>query len=325
MAVLEKDLILYGSANHQETDSGTQGGAIDKPTRLVFEELSAGDSLDVVSDNAGDTSQTVTITGKNAGGDAQAQTPSLNGVTIVNVTGTWERILKAVKSATCAGNVAVMRDTRNRSNTAQGGADSTVSVMAYITLDTGASAVDGYYKNMVLRTTGGTGPNQIRRVVKYLGASKRAYVHADWGTEPDATTTFDVAEGLVFEKTPNEVLTIRRPFYDVAADAEGGSARNYYEKVHFSNEHGTLSLTSATIIEQTDPSGNVDFGLENSANDTSTNRITAPTSVTFNSSTKAISNIVAGGEQAVWLHLALPAGEAPAKTSYTLRCEGTTI
>lgn len=332
MSVLPSDLILYGCANHQETDSGTQGGAISTSKKLVFVDITPTGNMQVISSAAGDTTQTVTLTGRDAGGVIISEVKTLNGTTAVAMTTntSWERLLKAVKSATTTGDVAAEAVTATLSNTAQGGAAATTSLMAYITLNAGASASNDAYNGQVIRTTGGTGPNQIRWIVGYDGTTKRAYVSRDWGTVPDATTTFRVAQGMVFDKSPVEILEVRRPFYNASADVVGGSSRDYYEKVFLKNTHATLALTTATIAEQADPSGKITFALGTALDDTgtATDRRTVPASgvSAFDSATKNVANsqnLTAGTAQSVWLKLTLAAGDAAQKTTYTVAANGT--
>lgn len=73
-----------------------------------------------------------------------------------------------------------------RSNTAQGGGAST------ITLDTGASATDDFYNGNWIYITGGTGVGQMLRVIDYVGATKVATMVASWKVNPDATSTFAI-------------------------------------------------------------------------------------------------------------------------------------
>ena len=105
MSVLPSDMVFYGSANMQETDSGAQGGAIDNTIRVVFDDISPNGNMEIVSSAAGDTTQTVTITGRNAAGDIISDVETLNGTTPVAMSTetTWERLLKVVKSATTTG------------------------------------------------------------------------------------------------------------------------------------------------------------------------------------------------------------------------------
>ena len=331
MSVIPSDLIVYGCANHQETDAGTQGGAISTSKKLVFNDITPTGNMQVVSSNAGDTTQTVTITGRNAGGTIISEVKTLTGVTVVPMTvqTSWERLLKAVKSATTAGDVAAEAVTATLSNTAQGGANSTASLMAYITLNAAASAADDFYNGQVIRTTGGTGPNQIRSIIDYDGTTKRAYVSRDWAVVPDATTTFKLSPGMVFDKAPVEILEIRRPFYAAAADVPGGSSRDYYEKVFLKNVHATLDFTVATIAELTDPTGKITFALGTALDDTgtSTDRRTVPASgvSAFDSVTKNVANsqnLTAGTAQSIWLKLTLAAGDAAQKSTYSVRASG---
>lgn len=73
-----------------------------------------------------------------------------------------------------------------RSNTAQAGAAST------ITLDASASSVTDFYKNRLIYLTANTGAGQVRRIVAYNGTTKVARVFEPWATTPDNTTTFSI-------------------------------------------------------------------------------------------------------------------------------------
>lgn len=78
-----------------------------------------------------------------------------------------------------------------RSNTAQAGAGST------ITLDASASATDSFYKGATVLLTGGTGVGQYRVITAYVGATKVATVSPAWATNPDNTSTFAILpEGM---------------------------------------------------------------------------------------------------------------------------------
>ena len=68
MPVAFTDLVFYGSANMQDTDSGTQGGAISTSKRVVFADISPSGNVQVVSSSASDTTQTVTSFGRKADG-----------------------------------------------------------------------------------------------------------------------------------------------------------------------------------------------------------------------------------------------------------------
>jgi hypothetical protein len=126
------------------------------------------------------------------------------------------------------------------------------------------------------------------------------------------------------------VLTLRRPFYNVSSDVVGGSARNFYEKVFLKNTNASLALLSAQISESADPSANLTFALADAQNDeeTTADRQTIPTAVTaFDGNAKNVpnTNLSAGSGIGVWLNLALDAGEAAAKTTYTMGVQGNSI
>lgn len=252
MSVSSSDIIIYGSANMRESDTGTQGGAIDTTTRVVFDDATLANTLNtvvkVVSDNAGDTTQTVTIYGRNSTGSIVSEALSLNGTTVVTGSTTFERILKVVVSASHSGTISCKKS------------DNTV----FLTIATG-------------------------------------------------------------------ILTVRRPFYSVSSDVVGGSTRYFYEKIFFKNTNGTNALLNAIIKESSDPSGLIDFDLENAVNstNTSTNRVTAPGSGmlgSFDNTDKNVpgTDLAPSSSIGVWLRLTLAAGTAAAKTTYVPMITGST-
>lgn len=128
------------------------------------------------------------------------------------------------------------------------------------------------------------------------------------------------------------LLEIRRPFYDAAADASGGSTRDYYEKIFFKNNHPTLTLTSAQVLEQADPQAVVSFALEASLDGTDTNgagnRQTHTGGYTFDDTAKNVANsqnLTANAAQGCWLELTLTAGLGAQNTSVTMRVSGNTV
>lgn len=249
MPIAATDIVVYGSASMPDDDTPTEiGGAIDTTTRITFTDIGPTDNIEAVSSNAGDTTQTLTVYGRNAAGELVNEAIALNGTTLVTIAQVFERVLKATLSASCAGTVTVRDESTD------------TTIMTF---------------------------------------------------EPGVTE-------------------IRRPFYNALAEASGGANRKYYEKVFYKNNHGTLTLTSAQIVEQSDPSGLIAFALESSlggsdTNGAGNNRQVAPGGYTFNSSTKNVANSqnhTAGAAQGVWLELTLNAGEAAANTTFTLRETG---
>lgn len=327
MSVSPQELKLYGCATPGWDDASTNiGGAIDKAKKVSFAALE--ETFDGVSESGSDTTQTVTVTYRTAGGVVATEVKTLTGQTPVAFAATPERILKAVKSATCAGRVALMAHTAGRSNTAAAGTATT------ITLDSGASGSNQYYRGWVVRTTGGTGPNQIREVIDYNGTTKVATVSADWGTPPSNDTTFDLSKGLFFDKTPNEILTIYRWFLGAVADvpaAAGGVQRKFYDKAFYWNANGSSDVLTAQVAEDSDPSGKLAFALEASLDGTTNNggtRQTAPAGLTFNSTAKNVANsgtLTHGTGQPVWGELTVDPGPTSLKTTYSLALTGNTI
>jgi len=91
---------------------------------------------------------------------------------------------EAVSSHVAAGSFGATHQTPS-SGTAQAGAATT------ITLVSGASAVNDFYKNDGLYILSGTGAGQFRFISGYVGATKVATV-ATWATNPDATSVYVV-------------------------------------------------------------------------------------------------------------------------------------
>jgi len=252
MPIIATDIVAYGSASMPDDDAPTGiGGAISLVKRVVFTDIVATDEIEILSDDSGDTTQTITVFGRNAAGELVSDVATLNGVSVVLITGTaFERVLKIIKSASTTGTVTVR--------------------------------------------------------------------------DQDTDTTIATLEPAVTE--------IRRPFYDAAADASGGSTREYYDKIFFKNNHGTLTLTSAQILEQADPQTVVAFALEASLDGTDTNgagnRQTHTGGYTFNSTAKNVANgqnLTAGAAQGCWLQLTLTAGLGAQNTTVTMRVSGNTV
>jgi len=110
MPIASADLIALGSLNRPEDDTALVGGAIDIDNRPVFTQLAANDTVQVKSDNAGDITQNVTITGRDAAGAEVSEVLGpLTGVTPVVGTQTFERVLKVVMDADAVGIITVER------------------------------------------------------------------------------------------------------------------------------------------------------------------------------------------------------------------------
>mgnify|MGYP001580337792 CR=1 FL=1 len=107
MAILATDLKKYGAASYPEADTGVSGGAISLTTQLKKFTQAANTAPKAASSSAGDTTQTLTLVGRDAAGVIQTEVKTLTGTTQVVFTTTFAYLLKATLSATCAGTVTV--------------------------------------------------------------------------------------------------------------------------------------------------------------------------------------------------------------------------
>ena len=84
-----------------------------------------------------------------------------------------------------------------------------------ITLDAGASSVNGAYDPALIYIVTGTGAGQCRLILEYHGATRVAVVDRDWKVLPDATSEYVLAgdvgrehvnEGLAAGGTPTTII-----------------------------------------------------------------------------------------------------------------------
>jgi hypothetical protein len=336
MAIKNYELIAYGSNTMPDNDTTTEiGGAIDTSIRVVFTDPAATGEVEAVSESAADTSQTVTVYGRRAAGSIVTDEISLNGQTPAQAgsANSFERLMKAEISAAHTGAVAVMTTTNTTTGTAQSGGNDTIKLAA------GASAVDDAYKDEIIRTTGGTGSNQIRRIISYNGTTKDATVWPWTGDNPSSDTTYEIAPGIFFDKVPNEVTEVRRVCYDAAAPESGESDIDYYEKIFVSNEsqespakdfsNAKVSEVAAGAYE------NVTFALETTVDGSGTNgagnaRTVAPTSGVgaFNSAEKDMANsgvLEPDSAQGIWIELTLADDDSSTNTYWSFKSRGQSV
>lgn len=108
MSVQASDLVSYLSANRPEDDASASGGARDAAARELDQQLTADDTIDVVSD--GTDARDVTITGRDPNGNVVTETLTLNGTTTVSGSQTFERILNITLSASDANRTVTVTD-----------------------------------------------------------------------------------------------------------------------------------------------------------------------------------------------------------------------
>ncbi|MCH7767985.1 MAG: hypothetical protein IH828_03520 [Nitrospinae bacterium] len=249
MAIAASDLKFYAAANMPEDDTSTVGGAIDALRQVIFTQLAANDDIEVVSSSASDTTQVVTVYGRDAGGAYVSATATLNGTTavVLSPATTFERVLRVEMSATAVGTVTVRRS--------PGGA-------TIYTIPIGERGVWSLF-------------------------SKSA-------SDPSATKT-------------------------------------RYMKVFCKNTHGSLTLTAAKIDLTADPDSRIKFGLAATKDDSATaaNRLTAPGGVTFfddnNAQNVPGTTLEAAAAIGIWAEQALTTGDAPHRTTFTLKASGESV
>lgn len=370
MSITPNNLVVYGATNMPEADGVTIGGAIDFSKRIAFYDITPSGTIDWVSSSASDTATKGQITGRDTSG--VIQTPAavtLTGQTVVIGSQTFERIGAAVITSgsiaglvnpggtAAVGDVAAMAHvcvlppssvtTDTTYHTAQtGSANTSGTIPPLFKLAVGDGA--GVSAGQLIWTRGGTGANQLRMIIATSGyGTDMIAVNRDWATVPDATTTYKVVQGILFDISPNPVTAVTRCFWTAAADVPTGSARYFFEKAFVVNNNTTTALTGAQIEIASEtptlPSGALlDLGLCTALNDTNTaaarQQISSflPTGLSsFTVQPTLISVPGAGnlppgaapnsaGAQGCWLRLTLPPGTVAYKGSADLRTQGTT-
>lgn len=109
MSISASELVAFNAQSMPTSDSGTSGGAIDITRRPDFTQMSSSDKVQAISSSAGDTTQTITLIGRKTNGEVVSETLTLTGGTAVETTNTYERLLSAELSATCAGIITVRK------------------------------------------------------------------------------------------------------------------------------------------------------------------------------------------------------------------------
>lgn len=159
MSVSASDLVFYGSASMPEDNSTTSGGAIDTTTKIIFTDIASTDQVTAISSAAGDTTQTVTVYGRNAGGTIVSEGLSLNGTNRVTGAVAFERILKVVVNAAHTGTITVTQD-NSPTFTSIGTLESGVLTLRRLFYDSASDASGGssrdFYEKIFLKNTNST-------------------------------------------------------------------------------------------------------------------------------------------------------------------------
>lgn len=248
------------------------------------------------------------------------------------------------------GDVAVVDHTKIITNhTAQSAGAASGTQPAYLRLQSGDAASVSI--GQIVRTQGGTGPNQIKVIVSTsvlsggIALSDAVAVDSAWGTLPDNTTTYDVWNGMKIDSGPNPIATCRRFLWNAAADVPGGSSRSFYQKLFAVNNNTSTTGTSGQLEVVSDTpalpgTSALDMAMATSQNDTVSwaNRQTAPASGYGSFVTQPVyipvaspGNLPSGaapnaaGAQGLALRLTLSAGSDPYKGTALVRAQVTTV
>jgi len=337
MSVTLADLKLYYSLIEPDDDVQSPiGGPLDRQKRPAF--IDVGGTVQIVGSTTVDTTQQVVVHGRDITGAIISETKTLTGVTPAVLSSAFERLLKTIKNAITLGDVAVEGQTGQLSGVLAG------ATLFDVILPTGFSAVSGAFNQWVLRSNGTN--KSIRRVISYDGPSRRATVDHPYTTLFPAAAvagdnrtgtgeSFVISKGFFFEKNPVEVIHVRRPFFNAAANVPGGVTKTYYSKMFWENTNGQgLALLSAQVAEASDPQADIAFALGTAFNDSvfnAGNRQVAPVSgvSAFSSATKVVpggtGDLKSGSTIAMWLELTLLAGAAAQNNVYVPRLTGQTV
>jgi hypothetical protein len=365
MSVLPSDIGICGVADMPEADGVTVGGAPDLTKKVTFTDISPAGTFDYVSSSNSDTATKIEMAGLSTSGNQVTETVTLNGTAIVAGSQIFERALFAAASGASAGgplanpggtpavgDIAAIAHTRTiTGHTAQAGsANSSGVTPALFVLQAGDGATLAATTfaglGLVIRITGGTGVGQLRSIAaKYAAGTygtDTVAVSRNWSVIPDATSTYDIAQGFLFDLLPNQVSAVIRAFATVAANSAGAGTLVFYEAVCVVNNNTATTLTSAAVEIASEsgalPSGELlDLGLAAALDDTTTiaNRQTAPAGISFTTQPSPVSVPVPGnlpsgaapnaaGAQKAWLRYTVPAGSAPYKGALDIETTGVT-
>jgi hypothetical protein len=99
MAITASDLVIYGSSNRPDSDTGAVGGAIDEAARPFTTPMTSAAAIELISSSSSDT-RTATIVYRTSSGDTETWSPTLAGTCAILIsTGTPEHLLSASLSS----------------------------------------------------------------------------------------------------------------------------------------------------------------------------------------------------------------------------------
>lgn len=143
--------------------------------------------------------------------------------------------------------------------TAQSGGSDTV------TLRSGASSTDDYYKGMSVLITANTGSDQVRIITSYNGTTKEATVDYNWGVNPDGTSDYIVSNDLALlgrsaNSKASPLRTWEYLYSDIPDSPKAISVLGEYSYPSYTNavHEGNPTSTGNDYIYDTGQSWNTD-------------------------------------------------------------------
>lgn len=166
-------------------------------------------------------------------------------------------------------------------------------------------------------------PTSFERILKIVsGSGHNGTISVSMGVGSDVVATLE-----------SGVCTIRRPFYNVAAEAAGGANKSIYEKIFLKNCNSANALLNCIVTEVSESPALdiIDFAMCSGHNCSTSvaNRLTAPT-VIWQSGFSSFGKDIPDGDLnpssgiGLWLKLTLDAGQSAQKMLYTMQVNGST-
>ena len=331
MSVSASDLQLYGSANMPEDNVSTSGGAIDLGTKVVFTPLAAADTINVVSDDAGDTDQTYDIHGYDSAGNKVSEGFSIAGLTPDTGSQTFERITKIVKTggSALAGTLTWTRQTggativtmESAADASAGTEIDTVRTMFFNAASDPDVDVVLYEKCFMRNDNGVTTLTDAVARLMDGGEDTSFATTVDQDSAAGATTLYLASTtGLnAGDSIIVNVGDVRAEIHEIASVSAGVSVTLQDNLIY---THTAAQADAVNLCK-------FEFALAASLDDSASvaDRTTDP-GLTFNARAKDLPNSqnhTAGSGIGIWVKATLTAGDSPQKTECEIRETGNTV
>lgn len=139
------------------------------------------------------------------------------------------------------------------------------------------------------------------------------------------------SDDVTIAEISGSIRTVRRLFINATANAAGGAARQFYEKIFIRNDNLTTALLNASLVESSDPPGVVEFAFESGYNgsNSGTGRLdTVPSSMasgSFDSTTKSFpgaTNLGPSSGVGVWVRMTIAGGASATGFAWSCQVNG---